>query len=167
MLTSPCMFHIGCCGMFFTVFIPVGSVWVRVGAVTSLGYLCGSIEDVGLVTDSPHTGSLLSTSSTTLPSTAPGTASSTSAHAAITSRDQQGQVRADWDATASALVHFIGFWGQCVAFSPTGTAEETLMSSQYILYVLEAPLIWGLTKHWVTPSAWCWITGNSAHATGK
>lgn len=43
----------------------------------------------------PHTGLLLSTSSKTLPTTAPGMVS-TSRHAAISTRDQQGQMGADW-----------------------------------------------------------------------
>lgn len=45
--------------------------------------------------NSPHTGLLLSTSSKTLPTTAPGMVS-TSRHAAISTRDQQGQMGADW-----------------------------------------------------------------------
>lgn len=67
-------------------------MYVCVGVVTKMGYLCGSIEDGGMVTDSPHTGLLLSTSSKTLPTTDPGRAS-TYGHTAISTRDQQGQFR--------------------------------------------------------------------------
>lgn len=53
----------------------------------------------------PHTGLLLSTSSKTLPTTAPGMVS-TSRHAAISTRDQQGQMGADWYSRGISLGPF-------------------------------------------------------------
>ena len=58
-------------------------VFVCVGVVTGMIYL--SAEDEEMVTDSPHAGSLLSSSSKTLPATAPGMVS-TSGYASISSR---------------------------------------------------------------------------------
>lgn len=60
----------------------------------------------------PHAGLLLSISSKTLPTTAPGM-TGTSGDAAISSRDRQGQVRADWGLGASAWGHFIESSGHC------------------------------------------------------
>lgn len=66
----------------------------------------------------PHTGLLLSTSSKTLPTITPGMVN-TSGHAAIATRDQQGQARAEWDFGASARVHFIRSNVQCGTLSPS------------------------------------------------
>lgn len=56
-----------------------------------------------MVTDSPHAGLVFIISSKILPTTALGMAG----HAAISSCDQHGQVRADMDGGASAGVHFL------------------------------------------------------------
>ena len=71
--------------VFFFILIVAGlSVCVlHEGVVRKLSDLCGrALRTSGMVTDSPHTGLLLSTSSKTLPTTTPGMAG-TSGHAAI------------------------------------------------------------------------------------
>lgn len=71
------------------------------------------LERVSLGTvEFPHVGLLLRISSKTLPTTAPGM-TGTSGHAAISSCDRQGQVRADWGLGASAWGHFIESSGYC------------------------------------------------------
>lgn len=75
---------------------------VCVGVIRKNILLPGVI-DGGVVTDSPHTGLVLIISSKILPTTALGMAG----HAAISSYDQRGQVRADLDVGASAGVHFL------------------------------------------------------------
>ena len=80
-----------------------------------------------MVTDSPLTGLLLRSNSITLLTTTPGLAS-TSGHAAISTRDQQGKVRADmglWDISLGpSLVPTFTVW----IYRPSGTAEGTLLS---------------------------------------
>lgn len=125
-LTSMRVFHIYCGMFFYHCSQCVSYVSAEVGS-RRWAICVGSIEDGGVVTDSPHTGLLLSTSSKTLPTTDPGMAS-TSGHTAISTRDQQGQYGADRDCRASALVHFIRSRSTVWFFSPTQTAEETLLS---------------------------------------
>lgn len=78
------------------------SACVSVGVIRKDILLPGVI-DGGTVSDSPHTGLVLIISSKILPTTALGMAG----HAAISSCDQWGQVRADLEAGASAGVHFL------------------------------------------------------------
>lgn len=122
MLTSLCMLPrsaLECPFFFFNCRIKLclGPMSVCVGVVRRISYLCRNVEDEGMVIDSPHTGLLLSTSSKIFPTTTLDMAS-TSGHAAISSCDQQDQVRADWGFGASARVPFIRSNIHCVDLSP-------------------------------------------------
>ena len=131
MLTSPCMFQI-CSVSLQDIMV---CMWVCVGVVRSMFYLCGSVEDEGMVTDSPHTGLLLSARRRTLLTTTPGMAS-TSGHTAISTRDQQGKGRADWDFGALAWVHFIRANIHSVDLSPILNSQRHVISSDVKTNVL-------------------------------
>lgn len=91
------------------------------------------VIDGGTVSDSPHTGLVLIISSKILPTTALGMAG----HAAISSCDLWGQVRADLVVGASAGVHFLN--GQLYGL-PTTNGHKLLSVMPF------ETLIWAWVK---------------------
>lgn len=105
---------------------------VSVGVIRK-DILLPAVIDGGTVSDSPHTGLVLIISSKILPTTAVGMAG----HAAISSCDQWGQVRADLEVGASAGVHFLNVQ----LYGLPTTNGHTLLS-----VMLFETLIWAWVK---------------------
>lgn len=139
---------------------------LSVGVVRKMGYVCGSILS-RMVTDSPQTGLLLTTSSKTLPTTTPGM-TITSGHAAISTGSQRSQVGADLDLVASTLAHLRSSSIHSVDVSPSWTAEDTLLPVRtHCMFRSTVTESGSSHNHWVTHSAWCWIIIKSAQTTWK
>lgn len=134
------------CPLFFLFFLLQNKTACRPYALCFIYVAMSRI--MGVVSDSPHTWLLLSTSSKALPTTALGMAN-TSGHAAISSCDQQGRVRADSGFWASARVHFV--WSNINA--SVNNVETNGLKIHFDLKLSLTPC-----NCLVTGGAWCWIT---------